>query len=276
MSYFNPHALYIHCDAAMDYDSQNSGGVGVEIVFPDTINIESKEFSIGRFVGANIERLELKAIITGIEETLKLFSSHSNDLQNINTIIITTDRYGLNDKEKTSPYRIRGWKKNKWKNFEDKPIKNRDLLDQVDKLRRKLSSTAFSNVSIDYLRRNYNKAADKLAKKGKKFNLKDDSIAIKGAKPGRRKFDGPDIHYNLLKEKQEFVIHIFRKESVDDLWELSTEFCEGEFKGQKLKIIVDIPLEKKLHRHHFYRVRTQKIFSHHITIYKSIKEIKNI
>jgi len=32
----DPHALYVYCDGAMDYDRVSSGGVGFEIVFPDS------------------------------------------------------------------------------------------------------------------------------------------------------------------------------------------------------------------------------------------------
>jgi len=46
--------LYIHCDAAMDYDSQNSGGVGFVIIFPDFMGLKNVEKIIGRYVGANI------------------------------------------------------------------------------------------------------------------------------------------------------------------------------------------------------------------------------
>jgi len=56
---FNPYALYVCCDGAMDYDSKNTGGVGFEIIFPDSIGLESTKYSLGKYEGANIERLEL-------------------------------------------------------------------------------------------------------------------------------------------------------------------------------------------------------------------------
>ena len=69
----NPYALYVCCDGAMDYDSKNTGGVGFEIIFPDSVGLESIKHSLGKYEGANIERLELEAILQGMKEVVKLF-----------------------------------------------------------------------------------------------------------------------------------------------------------------------------------------------------------
>ena len=99
-------------------------GVGIQIEFPESVDLDPIELSFGSFVGANIERLELEAIIRGMNEVLELFESYHNDkLKNVNTIIITTDRYGLNNNEKTSPFRIKDWRKNNWHNHEGKEEK---------------------------------------------------------------------------------------------------------------------------------------------------------
>jgi len=58
----NPYALYIHCDAAMDYGSKSPGGVGIEIEFPDSVTLEPIKLEIGKYINANIERLELETI----------------------------------------------------------------------------------------------------------------------------------------------------------------------------------------------------------------------
>jgi len=67
---FNPYAVYVNCDGAMDYDSKNSGGVGFVITFPDFVPLEPIPISIGRYVGGNIERLELEALIQAMKETI--------------------------------------------------------------------------------------------------------------------------------------------------------------------------------------------------------------
>ena len=205
----NPYALYIKCDGSMDYDSKNTGGVGFEIIFPESVDLESIREYHGRYEGSNIERLELEALIFGIEYLLNLYEIEYEKLSIINTIIFVTDRFRLNDKEGTNPYRIQEWRKNKWCNHEGKEIKNYDLLDKLDKKRKKLSVIARSKVYIEYKPRKQNKVADKLAKAGKQICIPDDGIAIKGLKVGKRKFNRYEVKYKSLKIKEEIHIHIF-------------------------------------------------------------------
>jgi ribonuclease HI len=272
----NPYALYVYCDGSMDYDSRNTGGVGFEIVFPDFVELENIQESIGKYEGGNIERLELEAILQGMNEVLRLFQNEKEKLVNINTIIVITDRYGLNDQERTSPYRIREWRKNKWHNYEEKAIKNSDLLDKIDKTRKKISNTTYCRLSIQYKRRKYNKKADKLARAGKKQAILKDDIALKGIKIGRRKYNDIEVNYILLEEKTELHVHVFKKDPVHDQWEISVEICEGKLIGKKLKIYSDDELASKLQRLHEYSIRIKKVFNHHITIYRTLRELKKL
>jgi len=273
----NPYALYVHCDGAMNYDSKNTGGIGIEIDFPESVDLEPIKLSVGKFIGANIERLELEAIIRGMKEVLKIFGLHKQEKFNtITTIIITTDRFSLNDDDKTSPFRIAAWRKDKWHNHEGKAIKNSNLLDDIDKLRKKLYNSTHCRINIVYQRRKYHRNVDKLAKEGKSKIAINDSISVKGIKIGPRKFDAEEVQYALLKEKENYLVRIFKKESVLDQWEICAEFCEGKFIGKKLKIYTDIVLEKRIHRQHIYSVRLKNVFQHHIIIYKTFKEIKNL
>jgi len=271
----NPYALYIKCDGAMNYDSKNTGGIGFEILFPDSVELESIRESRGSYEGANIERLELEALISGMEYVIDLFLRENEKLSNINTIIFVTDRFRLNDDEGTNPFKIKEWRKSKWCNYEGKAIKNHDLLDKLDKKRKKLSTIARSSISIKYQRRKQNRIADKLAKKGKNFATSDDSISVKGRKVGKRKFDDPEVNYNTLKEKEKIHIHIFLKTPVNKQWEISAEFCDGFNFGKKIKIYTDNKLAPKLQRRHEYIVRIKKVFSYHIEIYCTIKKVKN-
>lgn len=273
MRIIDPRAIYVRCDAGMDYKPKNPGGVGVVIEFPDFVDLEPVQFEFGKYTGADIERLELEAIIRGMEEILRLYGMESDKLRSVKRIIIVTDRFGLSDEEKTSRYRISEWRKNKWKNHEEKSIKNSDLLDKVDKTRSKLRSQTYCNVEVNYEPRRYNKVANKLSKRGKIKSLPARSIELKGTKQGRRKFDGEEIKYSLLKPKEEYTIHIFKKDPLPDQWEIHAEFFEGDFIGKKIKIYTDDKLEKKLHRHHVYKVRIKSVFRYHIIIYKTLKEI---
>lgn len=267
-------ALNIYCDGAMDYNSKNSGGVGIVIIFPESLNKDNLELSIGKYVSANIERLELEAILIGMKEVIKLFENNKYELNNIKRIIFKTDRHGLNDKEKTNPYKIREWRKNKWHNNEGKAIKNSFLLDDIDKARKKIIDKTHCRLEIQYGRRKFNKVADKLAKAGKKHITIKSNIALHGIKIGKRKYDNTEIDYNLLKLKNEYNVHIYKKEPVQDQWEISAEFCEGQYLGMILKIYSDSELENKLHRHHYYKIKIKNIFNHHVNIYKTIIEVK--
>ncbi|MBX3006957.1 MAG: hypothetical protein KF816_02915 [Melioribacteraceae bacterium] len=272
----NPYALYIKCDGSMDYDSKNTGGVGFEIIFPDSVEKENIHESFGRYEGANIERIEMEGLISGMEYVIDLYEREANKLSNINTIIFITDRFRLSDNEGTNPFKIQEWRRNKWCNHEGKAIKNHDLLDKLDKKRKKLSEIAHSKIFIEYRPRKQNKVADKLAKAGKKLSLPDHSIAIKGLKVGKRKFDGNEIKYDMIRENEEIHIHVFLKTPVNKQWEISTEVCEGSNIGKKLKIYSDDKLAVKLQRRHEYKVKIKKVFSHHTEIYRTLKEVKNV
>jgi ribonuclease HI len=261
----------------MDYDSNNTGGVGFEIEFPESVGLESIKVSLGKYEGANIERLELEAILQGMKEVIELFENNNDKLRNIKNVIFTTDRLSLNDEEKTSPYRIKAWRKNNWHNHEGKAIKNSDLLDKIDKTRKKITDSTFCSVDIKYRRRKYNKTADKLAKDGKKHPIATTTIALKGLKIGKRKYDGEEIDYVLLEEEKEYIVRVFKKDPVREQWEIWVEVCEGKYLGQKFKIYPEdsSEIENKLHRHHEYKVRIKTVYAHHVTIYETIEEIKN-
>jgi ribonuclease HI len=271
----NPYALYVCCDGAMDYDSKNTGGVGFEIIFPDYVRLESIKHSLGKYEGANIERLELEAILQGMKEVLKLFENNKDEFRDLSAIILTTDRLGLNDEGKTSPYRMREWRKNQWHNYEGKAIKNSDLLDKIDKTRKKLGDKTRCSIKIQYRRRKFNKTADKLAKKGKNQVIVKNNIALKGTKIGRRKYNDIDVDYKLLEEGKEYIVHVFKKESVREQWEICADICEGRFWGKKLKIYSDSEVERNLHRHHKYKIRIKTVCAHHVTIWETVEEIRN-
>jgi len=272
---FNPHAIYINCDGAMDYDSKNTGGVGYVITFPDFIELETISESVGRFLGANIERLELEAIIQGMEEILKLSKIHNQELRKATQIIIITDRFALHDQERTNPFRIKEWRKNGWHNHEGKPIKNSDLIDKLDKIRKKVCDSLYCRVNIEYQRRKKNKSADKLAKAGKQLALNKNNITVKGAKPARRLLEGISINYNKLQGNEELIIHVYRKEPVREQWEIFAEVCKGNFRGNKLKIYADDILAMRLQRQHIYKVKIKEVFRFHILIYNSLYDYKN-
>lgn len=269
----NPYAIYVYSDASMDYDSNNTGGVGIRIVFPDSLNMEPITISIGKYHGANIERLELEGTIQGMNEVLSLFNNEGDKLKNVQTIIFKTDRLSLNDNDKTNSFRIRDWRKNKWCNHEGKPIKNSDLLDKLDKTRKKIIDNTYCKVEIRYVRSKFNKVADKLAASAKKKAIANKNIALNGIKLGKRKHDNIEVDYKLLEENIDYIVHVYKKVPVQNQWEISVEFHEGRFLGQTLKIYSDFETESLLHRHHIYKIRIQNICTYHVNICNAIEEV---
>jgi len=270
----NPHALYINCDGAMDYGKGAGGGIGFVFSFPENLALEDISFSKGRYIGGNIERIEYEAIIEAMEHTIEMFRLDDGTLSNITQVVFISDRFALNDNERTNPYRIREWRRNNWHNHEAKPIKNHDLLDKLDKTRKKLNEETHARVNIEYRPRKQNKVADKLAKAGKKEGLSDHSLSKKGEKIGKRLFDGGEIKYSKLTPKSSLHIHIFRKDPVQEQWEVWCELCQGENLGEKLKIYVDNELAAKLKRRNHYLVKVKIAHRFHINIYKTIKKVK--
>jgi ribonuclease HI len=269
----DPYAMYIYCDGAMDYGSNNPGGIGYSITFPESIPLAPISVSLGTYIGGNIEQLELEALIKAMKAVLEIFNQQSDKLKIINRIIFITDRFGLREDGKTSAYQITDWRRNGWKNHENKPIKNHKLLDELDKVRSKLSREARARVHIEYKPRKQNKVADKLAKTGKKNGLPIDKLKKRGEKIGKRKFDGAEITYQSLKANTEYHINVFRKDPVQQEWEVWVEICTGELKGRKLKIYADDGLSRKLKRGNEVIIKIKSVFKHHIHIFRTIRRI---
>lgn len=271
----DPHAMYIFCDGAMDYDTKNSGGIGYYITFPDYLNRDPIPITIGTYSGGNIERLEIEALIQAMKEVIDVFKKLEKELRSINQITFVTDRFGLSESERTSPYKIKAWRSQNWKSYEGKPIKNHKLLDELDKTRKKLNDLARARVSIEYRPRKQNKVADKLAKKGESEGLRIDKLAKKGEKIGKRKFEGAEIKYPKFAKNSNLRVHVFRKDPVQDQWEVWVEICEGIHQGSKIKIYADDILSTKLQRRNEYEIKIKSVFTHHITIFRTIKKIKH-
>ena len=267
-------AVYIHCDGSMLPDSMSSGGTGYAIKFPDEFELEDVSNFHGIYQDANIERIEIQAIIEGMKGLIYWLKHNTIDFSVISKIVIITDRFSLRDEERTSPFRIRDWRKNGGKNFEGKEVKNWDLLNKLDKTRTKLRNLTWKTVRIEYRRRKYNKEADKLSKKGRKIGIPNREIAIEGHKIGRRKFDGEEVKYSLFAPKDITTVHVFRKRPIKEQWEINAEICSDRMKGQKLIIITDHLLQEKLQRGNIFVIRIKKVFSHHLEIYRTIKRLK--
>ncbi len=255
-------------------DAMSSGGTGYVIKFPDDFELEDISDFHGVYQDANIERIEIQGIIEGMKGLIYWLKHNTLNFSRVSKIIIITDRYSLRDDDRTSPFKIREWRKNGGKNFEGKEVKNWDLLNNLDKIRNKLRNLTWKTVRIEYRRRKENKEADKLSKRGRKEGIPIRDIAIEGHKIGRRLFEGEEVKYSSFSPKDTIIIHVFRKRPIKQQWEINAEICSDKMKGQKLIIISDNSLQEKLQRGNIFQIRIKKVYLHHLEIYRTIKKMK--
>jgi len=262
----NPYAIQIHCDGAMDYDGKQTGGNGFIIEFPESIGIEPITASI-RNDRQGIHRLELISLIEAMEELLSFGKKNLDLLRKASGVEIYTDRLRATDGELTNPYRIRDWRRNGWKNHENKPIKDRDLLDKIDKARVKVAQIVGGRVSINYEREKKNKVADKLSKTGKRTGGRGRKlIEKKGRRVTRRLYDGSEVKYSQLDEGDVLEMRLYAWEPVGEEYEACFEICSGELKGKIVKVYIDDKQKATVHRTYRYGTRVDKVNKHHIRV----------
>jgi len=271
----DPSALYVHCDAAMSYNSQSTGGVGYCFSAPENSDLDGISKSFGKYTKYNIETLELTAINEAMKCVLHRYQLNPDVFKNLTQIVFITDRFHISDQERTNPYTITKWRKNHWRNYQNKPIKNSEILDIIDKNRTKLIKNLHYHIGISYVSRKYNKKTDKLAKDGKKvFSVK--SANKQSVKVGKRLYNGGEIIYSGLCGNDKLVLCPYLKQFVKDMWEIRAEICKGTNKGQTVTIYTDTHTERSFHRNHYYTVIIDKVFSNYITISANLLENCNI
>ena len=260
----DPHAIMVHCDGAMTLKPQQVGGGGFVIDFPDEYEIDAVSVYF-RMDNQGINRIEMASILESIIKLQQLFKQHN--LRNINRILIYTDRFNATDEEDLNPYKIAEYRRNKWKNFEGKEIKNKDILDKIDKERKKLSKIAGSSVEIKYKREKNNKKADKLSRLGRDSQVRGKKILdVKKLNVTRRKFNGKEIEYSLLKEGDILKVHVYAHQVLDKQCELLAEIVDGEHLGFKFKIYVSLEEKQNIHRTYSYQIQINNVFRYHITV----------
>ncbi len=267
-------AIYIHCDGSMMLNTKSSGGIGYIIKFPDEFELEDISDIEGTFEDANIERLEILALIKGMQGFIDWISKSHFNLTTVSKIVLITDRFDLQDNERTNPYKISEWRKHAGKNFEGKEILNWDLLNELDKTRNKLRKLTWKTVRIEYIRRKFNKEADKLSKKAREIGIPNKMIAIIGHKIGRRKFDGQEVDYRKINPHETINIHVFRKRPIKEQWEVNAEILSGDSIGRRIKIITDYTLQEKLNRGNLFIVKIKAVYTYHVEIFRTIKKVK--
>lgn len=267
-------AIYIHCDGSMMPNTKSSGGIGYIIKFPDEFELEDISDFEGIFEDANIERIEILGLIKGMQGFIEWIGKNQINLSPVTKIVLITDRFDLQDEERTSPYKISEWRRYAGKNYEGKEILNWDLLNRLDKTRTKLHNLTWKSVRIEYKKRKFNREADKLSKKGRQTGIPNKEIAIIGHKIGRRKFDGQEVNYKSLKPNETVSIHVFRKRPIKVQWEINAEVISGNAMGKRIKIITDHVLQEKLQRGNLFCIKIKTVYTFHVEIFRTIKKLK--
>ncbi len=267
----NENSIVVFTDGALDRDTTQTGGTGFVIKFPDLIGIPDIKQSFRRD-GQGIHRLEIVAILEALVLLNRWLKNNSEHIKSISGVVINTDRFSLT--ELLNPWRVSAWRRNGWQNHEGKPIKDKDLLDKIDKSRKKLSKRIYGRVELVYLRRKFNKEADKLSKLGKRGAEKSRIIlGEKGSKIAKRLFDGDEIKYSNLKVGEFLDIRVYMKDPVQKEFEVLGEIFEGEHFSKKIRIYVSFMEELDLHRQHYYRFTIKEVHKHHIRVMPGFEKI---
>ena len=270
----NDNVINIYTDGAMDRDTRQTGGTGFVIKLPESFGIPNIEESFRRD-NQGIHRLEMIAILEATEALRKWLKHNTKYIRDISGVTIHTDRLSATDKELLNPWKIAGWRRKGWRNHEGKPIKDKDLLDKIDKNRKKISDKIRGRIEIVYLRRKYNKEADKLSKKGKKgFEKNKKIISEKHSKVSKRLFDGDEVKYSDLNIGEQLEVRVYMKDSVQKEFEILGEINDSEHFGKKIRIYVSFIEELELHRHHYYKVTIKEVHKHHIRIMSDFEEFE--
>lgn len=270
----NPQAIQVHCDGAMDYDTRQTGGNGYVIEFPDFIEQEPITGAV-RSDGQGIHRLEMISIVEAMETLLAFGKRNPDTLRKAAAVEIYTDRLSVTDGELINPYRLQFYRKNGWRTHEGKAVKDKDLLDRIDKTRIKLGQAVGGPVTISYERRKQNKVADKLSKEGKREGVRGRAIIKKKRRQvTKRLFEGPEVPYDSLVEGSRWSVRLYAWEVVGDQCEVCFEVFDGEYQGRVVKAYVDLATKHDLHRDHCYTFDLAKVQKHNILI-ENIQEVPN-
>lgn len=259
----------------MEYDSRQTGGTGYLIEFPYSMGDLPCISDSFRRDGQGIHRLELIAILEAMDALLAYWKREGVDLTQASAVVIHTDRHSITDGGLYNPWQVARWRRSNWKKQDGNSVKHADLLDQIDKRRKKLAKAVNGRVEVVFVREKKNKQADKLSKKGKAEGTQGRKIIqTHQAKVAQRRFDGPEVKYKTLCSGDELDVRVYRKDPVsDDQWEVSAEICAGAREGFVVKFHVDSAQEQELHRQHRYRVMVEEVLKHNVRIYPNIEEL---
>lgn len=152
-------AVNIYVDGA-SFSRPRLGGIGIRLVIINPLGQEEvKNISLAGYAAATNNQMELKACIEGLKESMRYPAFHS-----FGHIAIHSDSQYVVDNYKRALY---VWSKNKWCNYQGKPVDNatlwKELLHIVRKCYRCYKRVDFYWVK-GHSKNQHNEAVDKLAR----------------------------------------------------------------------------------------------------------------
>ena len=156
-------AINIYTDGS-SFSKPRSGGIGIRVVIINSSGLEEYEdFPLPGYAGATNNQMELTACIEGLK-----IAMHRNDFDSFYHVAIYSDSQYVVDNQQRAFFI---WPRNKWRNYQGKPIENatlwKELLSTIKKCRKRVDFYWVKGHAEDQ----HNKAADKLARQSGKIAI---------------------------------------------------------------------------------------------------------
>ncbi len=163
-------AINVYTDGSSFSKPRRTGGIGIRLVIVNSLGCEEfEDILLTGYPGATSNQMELHACIDGIKEAMR----HSS-FGSFKRIAIHSDSKYVVD----NYIRARcGWSRNRWRNYQGKPVDNAPLWKKLLKTVGKCPKRVEFHWVKGHAKDQHNKAADKLARQSAK-NAFNPSLSI--------------------------------------------------------------------------------------------------
>jgi ribonuclease HI len=243
----DPRALKIYIDGSALRNPGGAGGIAAWLEFPSDFNQDDKLLFQEGFQETTNNRMELLACIRAYE-----YVREQGATLRVQRVQIITDSKYVHD----CSFRAENWKRNRWRNYDNRPIENSDLLEKLISIRRKVKIRTELHWTLGK-KSPILKSVDRSAKAGAAQPW-DVDRGFRGGKMARTKVIGRSAATLFVANGQEEVIRVYRSRLLnrsdhkiyfDVLSEQDSEFTH------KAYAYTSGELSLQLHRTHLYRVR---------------------
>lgn len=245
----DPNALKIHIDGSAFNNPGHGGGLAAIIEYPESFNRECEIIFREGYAKTTNNRMELRACIKAFEYIIKNVKQLG-----INRVIIITDSIYVSQNQNNSIF----WKKNHWRNKDNRPIENSDLWNKFLLLRQKIRVSTEIQWQPGKSDR-VSKDVDVFAKNAAKKVIK---AVDSGYQPGKiSRTKTPEISAPTLfpAQGQKVIIRIYqykkiyRKEEYRIVFDLFAK-KENNFIAKHCAYVLTREVSD-IHRHKCYRAR---------------------